>query len=826
MNLASRFSRLLAAFAVAAAVLGLALIPTRTGLGQGVGSKTVTLPADLLKSEPFDKITLIDDTVWLIDPVSPRPLPVYDPVKDKEKKKADAKKAAAKAKAIAEQGNVGVKKEPENAKAKEDPITEDMVITLREGDIRDFKIKRNSLKRVEYFEDLLLAEGDRLIVAKDFAKAFEHYLLVKARNPQWKGLQDRVDKLLFEEGAWALVDQDRDRGVRLLRELSARKPDFPNLADKLALAYGGRINESFEKGMYPYARRILHDLESISPKNNLVRESRNKFEAKTKSLLDEAEKKDGAEKLDKLTEGLRVWPTYDGAAEKYAEVFKSQPTLDVAVTDLPRPAGPFIRNPAGERVSRLLYLPLLADESEDAALGKLASQLVTSMEVSDIGRKIDLKLKTGPAWSDGSRQVAAIDVVRALSDRAQPRSPGYSARWADLLERVEITDEQQVTIRLNRPIEQPRSLFLGPIGPAHSAWDGRVPTPDGKRRAVGDGPFILDSETDTTCVYRAAPPGTATGAPTSPIRRLREIRFASGNAALGALVRGDISLVAHVPPDRVNALKQDPEIKVGRYTRPNLHRIALDGRNPALRNRTLRRGMAYAIDRKGLLEETILKRPIDEANLPSDGPFATDSYANAANVRPYAYDMTLARMLVAVGKTEAKLARIVLTLEYPAIAEAQAAVPKIAESLRQAGLEITTVERTESELEEAIRSGRKFDLVYRVSKCVEPVWDVGPMLCPGFDAPSDADALAAIASPRIMQLLLQLEHAQDQNSAKELVIQIDRESRDELPIIPLWQLQDFYAYRGRLKGPGETADHLYQGIDQWQIEPWFAKDPW
>ena len=100
------------------------------------------------------------------------------------------------------------------------------------------------------------------------------------------------------------------------------------------------------------------------------------------------------------------------------------------------------------------------------------------------------------------------------------------------------------------------------------------------------------------------------------------------------------------------------------------------------------------------------------------------------------------------------------------------------------------------------------------------------MLCPGFDAPMETDSLSAIASPRIMQLLLQLEHAQDWNSAKELVTQIDRESHDELAVIPLWQIQDYYAYRSRLKGPAETAAHLYQGIEQWQIEPWFAKDPW
>jgi peptide/nickel transport system substrate-binding protein len=56
------------------------------------------------------------------------------------------------------------------------------------------------------------------------------------------------------------------------------------------------------------------------------------------------------------------------------------------------------------------------------------------------------------------------------------------------------------------------------------------------------------------------------------------------------------------------------------------------------------------------------------------------------------------------------------------------------------------------------------------------------------------------------------------------VIEIDRETRDELPILPLWQLQEHYAWRTRLTGPAEEADRLYEGIESWTIEPWFAPD--
>lgn len=826
-----RATRWMASLSVACGLVATAVFPSREGFGQtpppssnATGAATV-LPPNLLKAQPFDRITLIDNSVWLIEPVAPRPLPVYDPAKAKEAARKEAKKAVSKP----SDGNVGTSKKADEKKA--EPIPEDIVIHLVEGEIRDYRVKRTSIKKVEYFEDLLLAEGDRLIIdtrdPSNFAKAFEHFLLVKARDPAWKGLDERVDKLLYAEGAMAIVDQDRERGVRLLRELSARKAEFPNLADKLATAYGGRINESFERGQFPYARKVLHDLELISPQNPLIKETRDRFIAKAKGLVDIAMTKQGAERLDGLSEALRVWPTFEGASEKYDEAFRQLPTLDVAVIDLPRPAGPFIRSPAGERVAKLLYLPLLANESEEAVRGKLTSQLVTNLEVGDIGRQVDLRLRDDVRWSDDSRRVSAIDAVRALSDRAQPRSPGYSARWADLLERVEITDEQQVTVKFTRPILKPESWFLNPVGPAHAAWDGRVPASDGKRRPVGDGPFVSDFESEASASYAASPSSSESNAD-SPLKlkRLREVRMSSGSAALGALVRGEVSLVEHVPSDRVAALQSDPEIRMGSYSLPSLHRLAIDGRNPNLRNRSLRRGIAYAINRKALLEETVLKAPIDAINTPSDGPFAIDSYANAPEVKPYEPDLLLARMLVAAGKKELNASEVKLTLEYPAIPEAQSSVPRIAEALRTVGFVVTIIERSESELEDALRAGRRFDLAYRVSRCVEPVWDAGPMLCPGYDAPSRSEGLAALASPRILQLLLQLEHAQDWNSAKELATQIDRESRDELPVIPLWQLQDHFAYRARLKGPAETASHLYQGIDQWQMEPWFAKDPW
>src|SRR4051812_512429 len=84
-----RSSRLIASLAVAVLVVLLAIVPARRGMGQGAAGEAAALPADLLKAQPFDRITLTDNSVWIIEPVSPRPLPVFDVVKAREAAKAE-----------------------------------------------------------------------------------------------------------------------------------------------------------------------------------------------------------------------------------------------------------------------------------------------------------------------------------------------------------------------------------------------------------------------------------------------------------------------------------------------------------------------------------------------------------------------------------------------------------------------------------------------------------------------------------------------------------------------------------------------------------------
>jgi peptide/nickel transport system substrate-binding protein len=825
--------RILVAIVSALCFLSLLLVSSPSGRGQEPAAALPTLD-DVLRSTPFDRLTLSDGTVLLVDPVSPRPLPTIEPAKSKHQQKVRTKGSKTE---IPLEGNIGLPGEPSKFKMpdqerseKDDDAARDVKIhLLQEAAVRDFTVKRSSIKSIEYFEDLLLAEANRLVLARDFARGFECILRVKSRNSSWPGIDDHVNRLLFAEGSTALLGGDHERGLRLLRELLTRKRDYPGLLDQLASAYGGWISQALDVRQFSKGRRFLHELEQMAPEHAVVREMRDRFITRARDKVKDDESQSGPGKLDALVDALRIWPAVEGGENLYKQAFAQCPTLDVGVRDVPNPLGPWLRSPADARVSRLLYVPILAADSEDAKHGRVPGQLAGALESSDLGRRLIFRVQPGIPWSDGSRPASAVDVARALIDRTDPNSTKFQARWADLLDRVEAADESRVEVRLNRPLVKLGSWFEWPVGPAHAGIDGRIATVQQNRVPVTSGPFRWASSSDRAiALLRSEDAGAGGSSSSSPtlVRRIREVRFNHSRALIGALMHGEVSLVAHAPPDQLAVLGTNPDIKIGRYSQPLVHMIALDGRNTALRSRSLRRGLSYAIDRRTLLEESVLRRPPSEGNTVADGPFAKGNYADAPGVRPLEYNPSLAMMLVAAARKELGGSAIELKFEYPAIPEAQTVVPVIAEAFRQSGVRIETIERPESQLETELRAGRRFDLAYRALRCEEPVLDAGLLLCPGYDAPPEADALASATSPRILQLLLQLDRAVEVPTARGLAIQIDREARDELPVLPLWQVVDHYAWRTRLKGPADISPRLYQGIETWEIEPWVAKDPW
>lgn len=810
MNATSRAARAVTALVVAGSLAAVAALPN-AGRAQNAVDPNAK-GREIIARAPFDRVTLLDNTTWEIEPLSPRPLPPFDPTKKPPRRKIQPP----------HNGNIGLPGQKSNLEEpkKDDDEEDTIVIHLLDGDVRDYRVRREHIKAIAYYEDMLIEEAERLISAGNYSKAFEYLLMVQARQGKWMRLDETTDHLLFEEGSHALTEGDGERGLRLLGELYRRRPQYPGLGDKLASSFLARIKKAFEVGAYASGREVLREFESLAPDNPAVREARGLYEGRARSLLDRSRAADAPGRLDLIVTASRIWPRLDGLESAYREAFAAVPTVDVAVAELPEPVGPWVNSPASERTMPLLYRPILGANNEEALKGSIPGQLAASVETFDLSRGLRIRLRPGFAWNDGSRPVAATDVARMLVDRAVPTQPGYSARWADLLDRVETTEDEAVEVRLSRPSLHPEHWLVAPVGPAHGGGDGWVSIAGQGRRPVGDGPYRWSPAEKGVAQYLSA------DAETGPkVRRVREVRHDSPAAAVAAFVRGEASVIERIPPDRLGELGALEGVQIGRYATPAAHRIALDGRTEALRNRTLRRALSLAIDRKGLLEESILRHKPDGVDAVADGPFLKGTYADASDVAPLPYDPWLSRALVAAARKELGGGAVRLTFEYPPTAVARAICPKLAEAWNAVGVEVAAKEVPERLLEAKLRGGGRFDLAYRATRPAEAAFDAGPTICPGYDAPPSTDPLASVASPRILQLLLDLDRAPETTAAQALLLQIDRESRDELPMLPLWQLAEHYAWRSRVKGIGDEATHLYQGIETWEVEPWFPSEP-
>jgi hypothetical protein len=101
------------------------------------------------------------------------------------------------------------------------------------------------------------------------------------------------------------------------------------------------------------------------------------------------------------------------------------------------------------------------------------------------------------------------------------------------------------------------------------------------------------------------------------------------------------------------------------------------------------------------------------------------------------------------------------------------------------------------------------DMVYVSAAVWEPVIDARRILGPEGLAGSN-DQLVGLG-------LRRLEEAINWKEVHDRLMDLHQISFNELPVLPLWQMVESYAYRADLYGVGQDIVTLYQNADQWNI---------
>ncbi|HEX4412030.1 MAG TPA: ABC transporter substrate-binding protein, partial [Lacipirellulaceae bacterium] len=276
---------------------------------------------------------------------------------------------------------------------------------------------------------------------------------------------------------------------------------------------------------------------------------------------------------------------------------------------------------------------------------------------------------------------------------------------------------------------------------------------------------------------------------------------------------------------------------VSTYKLPTVHVLIPNLRKPLLAKREFRRALCYGIDRKWIVDRVILGGHSLPGFEPLSGPFPNGTlpndpirYGYNSQVAPRPFEPRLASILATVAwssvenppeKAKAKTStgepaesapkkRVdtnipELILAHPSDAVARLACQSIQVQLAREGIPTKLREFTADEL----LSGKlDYDLRYAELAVWEPVSDARLILGPG-------SLTADLQSPYLDAALRKLDAATNWKDVRACLAELHEITNHELPVIPLWQTVNYFAYRTSVRNIGDSPITLYQNVEQW-----------
>ena len=278
------------------------------------------------------------------------------------------------------------------------------------------------------------------------------------------------------------------------------------------------------------------------------------------------------------------------------------------------------------------------------------------------------------------------------------------------------------------------------------------------------------------------------------------------------------------PADAIR-LSKSKKIKVANYPLPTVHMLVPCSDHAYLAERTFRRALLYGIDRQDILTGELLEGLETEGCRVLSGPFPAGlelndplGYAYDQNIVPRPYEPPLAKLLLAMNKNQMKsmaerkkeefVEVTPIRLAFPSDNLSRVACEAIRTQWTGLGLEVELVElpvgQTFPEKDSDVA-----DIVYVAAAVWEPVIDARRVLGP--------EGLAGSTDQLVGLGLRRLEEAKNWREVRDRLLDLHATTHHELPVLPLWQMVDSYAYRRQLIGVGTDIVSLYQNAGKWRL---------
>ena len=267
----------------------------------------------------------------------------------------------------------------------------------------------------------------------------------------------------------------------------------------------------------------------------------------------------------------------------------------------------------------------------DPATGNLVPKLATSWEAPDANTWV-FKLRPGVKFHDGSDFTAndvKVSLERIVAQKG-PVSPLFAA-----VEAIETPDPMTFRLKMKQPVGTiPASATLLTVAPAAA-----VNTDGFFNKPIGTGPFKYvswradaDLRIEANDQYWGGPPASKAVI----FKYIPEVA-----ARMTALETGEVDFTWRVPPDQMDGLKKNADLKVETSPSHEYYFLWMNATREPFTDKRVRQAMIHALD-----IDTMAKDLLPGIGQRATAPIPPTVFGHAAQT-PYPYDVAKAKQLLA-----------------------------------------------------------------------------------------------------------------------------------------------------------------------------------
>lgn len=447
-----------------------------------------------------------------------------------------------------------------------------------------------------------------------------------------------------------------------------------------------------------------------------------------------------------------------------------------------------------ERIDELLFDALLTrDEHFNVQPG-----LAERWEIPDPLTYI-FHLHRGVAFHDG-QLLTARDVKWTFDSLLEGKIRSTKTSTYRYIERIEAPDEFTVVFHLKEPF----AALLWNLSEGEIEIVPYGSLDEITRKPVGTGPFkFVSAETDKEVILER---NEAYWGQKPHLARVRFAVVPDATTQALELRKGsaDLTINSPMPPDMIVTLERDPALVVQHGPGTRLAYLAFNLRDPILKDVRVRQAIAYALDRRPMIE--YLWR--DEARL-AYNVLPRQSWAYDEDVSQYHHEPDKARQLLdGAGYPARDGVRFHLAMKTSTDENTRLMVAVMQQQLREVGiaLDIRTYEFATFLADVTSGAFQLYSLRWIGGNEDPDIFDVA---FHSRNFPPQGRNRSFYSNPRVDTLIDQARRETDEDARKRLYAEVQEILANDLPAINLWYLDNVLVHTKRVRDVTLNASGNY-----------------